>query len=577
MSAASLARVERGAAGAYQHPAPAVQLVDQKLAAAPDGPASLETCYEICRQLHAAHGRTYYLATRLLPAGRRRHVHALYGFARYADDLVDHFALSWGPEQRRAALESWSREALTAILRGTSVDPVLNALAHTVAELGIRLADLRAFLDSMAMDLTVTRYPTYEDLYEYMHGSAAVIGAMMVPALGAPANARERAMDLGVAFQLSNFLRDVAEDWDRGRIYLPLEDLERFGVGEWDFHARHVGPGFRRLLAYEIARTRALYRRAEEGWALLPPASRRCIRVAHRLYAGILDAIEAGEYQVFRFRANVPARQKVAVAARELIRPRARSRDPAGRVRQNGRRLEEVQTWSGEVRSINARRPVRSVGQGNGPAPGSEVRKARSVQPFTNSRSEIADGPATNGKGPATKAPVIAPRALEADEHVELAGLTPVLMRRNIELVTERRFDVVDVTEDCLELLAASRVREGTLTVYSQHTTCAVKINERETCFLEDLRLFMEALVPASAYYRHDDFEIRDPETLAGGPEDEPVNGHSHIKQMLLGSASESVPVVDGALALGRWQRIMFIELDQSRPRSIRIQVQGWR
>lgn len=169
------------------------------------------------------------------------------------------------------------------------------------------------------------------------------------------------------------------------------------------------------------------------------------------------------------------------------------------------------------------------------------------------------------------------PRTFDTDEVVELGELTPVLMRRVIDLVTERRFHVVDVTDDCHDLLAASRITQGALTIYSQHTTCAVKINERETCFLEDLRLFMESLVPAQAYYRHDDFEIRDPETLAGRPEDEPVNGHSHIKQMLLGSASESVPIVDGRLALGRWQRIMFIELDQSRQRRIQLQVQGWR
>jgi phytoene/squalene synthetase len=129
------------------------------------------------------------------------------------------------------------------------------------------------------------------------------------------------AMDLGVAFQLTNFLRDVGEDWDRGRIYLPLEDLDRFGVGEWDFHTRQVGPAFRRLLAFQIARARRFYRRAEEGWPLLPPASQRCIRVAHRLYGGILDAIEARDYQVFRLRAAVPVSRKVVVAAREVLRP----------------------------------------------------------------------------------------------------------------------------------------------------------------------------------------------------------------------------------------------------------------
>lgn len=170
-----------------------------------------------------------------------------------------------------------------------------------------------------------------------------------------------------------------------------------------------------------------------------------------------------------------------------------------------------------------------------------------------------------------------ASRNVVTSDLMEVGHLTPVLARRTLELVTERAFHVTDVTEDCLALLTDCGVREGTLSVFSGHTTCAVKINERETCFLEDLRLFMQKLVPPHAYYRHDDFEIRDPETLAGAPEDEPLNGHSHIKQMLLGAASETVPVADGQLKLGRWQRIMFIELDQARPRRIHLQVQGWR
>lgn len=202
------------------------------------------------------------------------------------------------------------------------------------------------------------------------------------------------------------------------------------------------------------------------------------------------------------------------------------------------------------------------------------------MHPSTN-QYNAADGVETavsgNGDRPATEAPTAAARTTEPDVVVELGHLVPVFVRRTVELTTERAFHVIDVTDECRGLLRASRIKEGTLTVFSEHTTCAVKINERETCFLEDLRLFMEKLVPAGAYYRHDDFEIRDPETLAGSQEDEPINGHAHIKQMLLGASSESVPVLDGDLGLGRWQRIMFIELDQSRDRRIRLQVQGWR
>ena len=206
--------------------------------------------------------------------------------------------------------------------------------------------------------------------------------------------------------------------------------------------------------------------------------------------------------------------------------------------------------------------------------------KASSVQPSTNqdpTADQLESLSVGNGKHPAQEPPATPARSLEPDSVVELSHLVPVVARRSIDLMTERCFHVVDVTDDCRDLVRASGLVEGMLTVYSQHTTCAVKINERETCFLEDLRLFMEKLVPSGAYYRHDDFEIRDPETLAGAPEDEPINGHSHIKQMLLGSSSETVPVIAGELALGRWQRIMFIELDQSRPRRIHLQVQGWR
>ena len=168
-----------------------------------------------------------------------------------------------------------------------------------------------------------------------------------------------------------------------------------------------------------------------------------------------------------------------------------------------------------------------------------------------------------------------APAATRVDDHVDLGDRPQALLRATIEVATERVFHVIDVTDECGALLERSGVRDGTLVVYTPHTTCAIKINERETCFLEDFRLFMEQLVPPDAYYRHDDFQIRT-ENL-DDPDAEPVNGHAHIKAMLLGSSSEHVPVVDGELALGRWQRIMFIELDQARPRRLHVQVQGWR
>ncbi|CAN5123854.1 phytoene/squalene synthase family protein [soil metagenome] len=306
-------------AGGYVHPTPSTAIVSDLLGGRSGADVDLATSYELCRRINEAHGRTYYFATRLLPAPKRPHVHALYAFARYADDLVDHLGLEWTAADRRRELETWAKGFLADLDAGQTDDPVLKAVIHTVTALDIDHDDLRAFLDSMAMDLTVTRYPTYDDIYGYMHGSAAVIGSMMLPVLEplTPA-ARQPAMDLGVAFQLTNFIRDIAEDFERGRIYLPLEDLERFSVTEDDFRSRQVGPDLRRLLAFEIDRTRALYRRAEAGWGMLPPASARCIRTAHHLYAGILDAVEASGYQVFRVRASVPGWRKALVAAREM-------------------------------------------------------------------------------------------------------------------------------------------------------------------------------------------------------------------------------------------------------------------
>ena len=160
-------------------------------------------------------------------------MHALYGFARYADEIVDDLDNGLSPAQRALVLADWGERFFADLRAGRSDDPVLAAVVHTVRSFGIEQADFRAFLTSMAMDLTVTSYASYDDLLGYMEGSAAAIGTMMVPVLesAAPARAREPARQLGLAFQLTNFIRDVGEDLRRGRIYLPADDLERFGVG----------------------------------------------------------------------------------------------------------------------------------------------------------------------------------------------------------------------------------------------------------------------------------------------------------------------------------------------------------
>ncbi|MEU2612287.1 phytoene/squalene synthase family protein [Micromonospora sp. NPDC007271] len=288
--------------------------------------ADLTAAYDHCRELHRRHGRTYYLATRLLPAWKRRHVHALYGFTRHADEIVDRTD-ELPPAERAVRLRDWS-ERFVAGLHGEPVDdPLLPAVLHTIAVFDLDRADFTAFLRSMAMDLTVASYPTYADLLDYMEGSAAVIGTMMLPVLGSsdPAAAREPARQLGLAFQLTNFIRDVAEDLDRGRTYLPDEDLARFDVTRDDLlAARAAGRAprkIRELVEYEVTRAQAHYAAAAPGIPLLTPASQSCMRTAYELYGGILDEVAAQDYDIFVRRARVPGRRRMAVAARALLTP----------------------------------------------------------------------------------------------------------------------------------------------------------------------------------------------------------------------------------------------------------------
>jgi 15-cis-phytoene synthase len=279
---------------------------------------ALRESYARCRRLNAAHGRTYYLATLLLPPAKRPYVHALYGLARYADELVDDLDV---PDP--AALLTWGKRFLDDLALGDSTDPIGQAAVHTARTWDIPTAHFEAFLASMRMDITRTSYPTYADLEQYMYGSAAVIGLQMLPLLEPQhPDAEFYAGKLGEAFQLSNFIRDVAEDLRRGRIYLPQEDLDAFNVRRSDLATGTTTPAMRELLRFEIARTRATYRAAAPGIGLLHPSSRECISTAFRLYSGILDEVERADYQVLRRRVSVPVRTRLAVAAPALVRAR---------------------------------------------------------------------------------------------------------------------------------------------------------------------------------------------------------------------------------------------------------------
>jgi phytoene synthase len=280
---------------------------------------SLEESYERCRKLNKRYGSTYYWSTYLLPRVKRHHVHALYAFCRYADDIVDDLAPTAVTERERA-LDALGDQLFADLAAGRSDHAVLKAVVHTIRAFAIDPDCFRRFLRSMAMDLTVDAYETYEDLLHYMDGSAAVIGEMMLPVLEpSDDDAKEHARELGIAFQLTNFLRDVNEDLDRGRVYIPQEDIRKFDA-HWALEQRRVTPEWVSLMQFEIDRTRDLYRSADLGLAQLPPASARCIAGARVLYAGILDQIEAARYDVFSSRVSVPTWRKVSVAAR-VVRP----------------------------------------------------------------------------------------------------------------------------------------------------------------------------------------------------------------------------------------------------------------
>jgi len=288
--------------------------VDELTAAGITDP-DLRASYLECKRLNSLHGKTYYLATLLLPKAKRPHVHALYGFARYADEIVDDLSSTFTIPEKAEVLKVWGEKVLEDIRLGRSDDHVGRALVDTVQRFNIPIEHFEAFLHSMTMDLTVTEYQSYDDLMEYVYGSAAVIGLQMVPILGVSnPKAYEAAQKLGIAFQLANFIRDVSEDLDRGRIYLPLDDLKAADVSKEMLAAKKLTPEIKQALQYQIERVRRLQREAAEGITLLDPVSQPCINAASELYCGIVDEVEKINYEIFTHRAKTSTWRRLKVA-----------------------------------------------------------------------------------------------------------------------------------------------------------------------------------------------------------------------------------------------------------------------
>jgi phytoene synthase len=294
--------------------------VDELTAAGITDP-DLRASYAECKRLNALHGKTYFLATLLLPKSQRPFVHALYGFARYADEIVDDLASELSVEEKAQELSKWGNGVLADLKKGTSDDHVGRALIDTVKRFDIPHEHFEAFLHSMTMDLTVQEYETYEDLLEYVYGSAAVIGMEMVPILGPlHSDAYEAAKKLGIAFQLANFIRDVDEDLDRGRVYLPIKELAQFGVTREMLEERVLTPEIIEALKFQIARVRQLQSEAAPGIAMLQATSRPCIQAASTLYCGIVDEVEKIGYDIFNQRAKTSTARRIRVAGAAFIK-----------------------------------------------------------------------------------------------------------------------------------------------------------------------------------------------------------------------------------------------------------------
>jgi 15-cis-phytoene synthase len=278
---------------------------------------ALDECYRICREIARAHSKTFYLSSLFLAPEKRRAVWAVYAFCRTADDIVDRVAPA---SERLAALAAWELGLVDAY-DGRADDPIFVAFAHAARRFRIPIEPALDLLRGARLDVTVRRYAAYADLHEYCYLVASTVGLLVMPVLGtlSPEAARY-GVALGRAMQMTNILRDVGEDARMGRIYLPGEDLRRFGCEESAVLDGTGGPAFEALMRFEIERVRALYREAEPGIALLAPDARRTVRVALVLYRGILERIEANRYDVFSRRAFVPLGAKLRTVVATLAR-----------------------------------------------------------------------------------------------------------------------------------------------------------------------------------------------------------------------------------------------------------------
>ncbi len=279
----------------------------------------LEDGIEQCRLITRRYGTSFYFATQFFPKDVREGIYAVYAFARIPDEIVD------DPNCRDSRshvvqLENWRAEWLTATRRGRSEDPVMHAIVTMFAKYGIPVEDGEAFLRSMMMDEERSTYETYGELEEYMYGSAGVIGLMVTRIVGYESDAAvEHAIKRGYAFQLTNFLRDIREDYEElGRVYMPQEELRRFGLANADIAARKRDERFVEFMKFQIERNREVYREALPGIPMLHWRGRLAVRISYGLYKAILGESERANYNGFAGRVRTTRQQKIYLSLKAL-------------------------------------------------------------------------------------------------------------------------------------------------------------------------------------------------------------------------------------------------------------------
>jgi phytoene synthase len=271
----------------------------------------MHEAYEHCRRLHRRHDPTYYWATRRLPADERLAVHALYAFVREADEIVDGPGRAADPAVRRAELDRYEQRLHEALAGEPTRDPAITALVDAGRRHDLPLDQLDSYFDSMRIDCAPVRMSSWEELESYMQGSAGAVGRILAVLLGAPADRHESFASLALAFQLTNFIRDVREDWELDRVYLP-------GVSAEQVARRQPSETFRRMLAVEVARARELFSEGAGAGEVVAPRVRRGMSMARSVYLSVLDRTERLDFDVLRRRVSLPPWELAGAVAQGL-------------------------------------------------------------------------------------------------------------------------------------------------------------------------------------------------------------------------------------------------------------------